>query len=155
MSQNIVSLNLTADQLAAVDAALTELETQLSGLIALPPAQKRGLRKMGERSEAFCRQALHVLEQNPQLVPANVLAADAIGDLAAIDTLRPRMLRLGRLSERASDTNIALGSDVMTTALQVYGQLKLTGSGEGLEAVRRDLGTRFVRGPKVAPLKAA
>ena len=155
MSQNIVSLNLTADQLAAVDAALTELETQLSGLIALPPAQKRGLRKMGERSEAFCRQALHVLEQNPQLVPANVLAADAIGDLAAIDTLRPRMLRLGRLSERASDTNIALGSDVMTTALQVYGQLKLTGSGEGLKAVRRDLGTRFVRGPKVAPLKAA
>ena len=92
MSQNIVSLNLTADQLAAVDAALTELETQLSGLIALPPAQKRGLRKMGERSEAFCRQALHVLEQNPQLVPANVLAADAIGDLAAIDTLRPRMM---------------------------------------------------------------
>jgi len=50
MSQNIVSLNLTAEQLSAVDAALTELETQLSGLIALAPAQKRGLRKMGERS---------------------------------------------------------------------------------------------------------
>jgi len=155
MSQNIVTLNLTDAQLSAVDAALTELETQLSGLIALPVGQKRGLRKMGERSEAFCRQALTVLGQNPQLVPANVLAADAIGDLAAIDKLRPRMLRLGRLSERASDTTIALGSDVMTTALQVYAQIKLSGSGEGLAAARRDLGTRFVRGPKVAPLKAA
>lgn len=155
MSQNLVTLNLTDAQLAAVDAALTELETQLVGLIALPPGQKRGLRKMGERSEAFCRQALTVLEQNPQLVPANVLAADAIGDLAAIDKLRPRMLRLGRLSERASDTTIALGSDVMTTALQVYGQIKLTGSGEGLAAARRDLGTRFPRGPRQVPPKAA
>jgi hypothetical protein len=84
-----------------------------------------------------------------------VLAADAIGDLAAIDKLRPRMLRLSRLSERASDTDIALGSDVMTTALQVYGLLKLTGAGEGLEAMRRDLGTRFERGPRMAPPKAA
>jgi len=155
MTQNIATLNLTDAQLAAVDAALTELETQLSGLIALPPVQKRGLRKMGEKSEAFCRQALRVLEQNPQLVPPNVLAADAIGDLAAIDKLRPRMTRLSRLSERASDTDIALGSDVMTTALQVYGLLKLTGAGEGLEAMRRDLGTRFERGPKMAPPKAA
>ena len=155
MAQNIVSLNLTTDQLSAVDAALTALETQLSGLIALPVEQKRSLKKMGEKSEAFCRQALRVLEQNPQLVPANVLAAGAIDDLAAIDMLRPRMLRLERLSERASDTNIALGSDVMTTALQVYAQIKLTGSGEGLEAVRRDLGTRFGRGPKMAQPKAA
>jgi len=155
MTQNIATLNLTDAQLAAVDAALTELETQLAGLIALPPTQKRGLRKMGEKSEAFCRQALRVLEQNPQLVPPNVLAADAIGDLAAIDKLRPRMTRLSRLSERASDTDIALGSDVMTTALQVYGLLKLTGAGEGLEAMRRDLGTRFERGPKMAPPKAA
>ena len=155
MTQNIATLNLTDAQLTAVDAALTELETQLAGLIALPQAQKRGLRKMGEKSEAFCRKALRVLEQNPQLVPANVLAADAIGDLAAIDKLRPRMVRLARLSERASDTDIALGSDVMTTALQVYGQLKLTGAGEGLEAARRDLGARFGRGPKMAPPKAA
>ena len=155
MTQNIATLNLTDAQLAAVDAALMELETQLAGLIALPPTQKRGLRKMGEKSEAFCRQALRVLEQNPQLVPPNVLAADAIGDLAAIDKLRPRMTRLSRLSERASDTDIALGSDVMTTALQVYGLLKLTGAGEGLEAMRRDLGTRFERGPKMAPPKAA
>lgn len=155
MTQNIATLNLTDAQLAAVDAALTELETQLAGLIALPATQKRGLRKMGEKSEAFCRQALRVLEQNPQLVPQNVLAADAIGDLAAIDKLRPRMLRLSRLSERASDTDIALGSDVMTTALQVYGLLKLTGAGEGLEAMRRDLGARFERGPKMAPPKAA
>jgi len=85
MSQNIVSLNLTDAQLTAVDAALTELETQLSGLIALPIEQKRSLKKMGEKSEAFCRQALRVLEHNPQMVPSNLALADAVADLATLD----------------------------------------------------------------------
>ncbi|MEO5626399.1 MAG: hypothetical protein ABIQ70_10370 [Dokdonella sp.] len=155
MTQNIISLNLTDAQLQAVDAALTELETQLSGLIALTLPQKRSLRKMGEKSEAFCRQALRVLEQNPQMAPPNVVAAGAIDDLVAIDRLRPRMVRLSRLSERASDTDIALGSDVMSTSLQVYGLLKLTGGSEGLESLRRDLGTRFARSAKPVEAKAA
>lgn len=155
MTQNIVSLNLTDAQLQAVDTALTELETQLSGLIALTLPQKRSLRKMGEKSESFCRQALLVLEQNPQLVPANVLAAGALDDLVALDRLRPRLARLTRLSERAGDTDVALGSDVMTTSLQVYAQLKLTARSEGMEAVRNDLRTRFLRSTKSVVDKAA
>ena len=59
------------------------------------------------------------------------------------------MLRLNRLSERAS------GSDVMTTDLQVYAQIKLTGGAKGLEMVRRDLGARFTRSPREALPEAA
>ncbi len=145
MTQNLVSLNLTEEQLTAVDAALAELEKQLAGLIALPAATKRQLRKMGPKSEAFCRQALRVLEQNPQIVPASVPLADAVADLAALEALRPRMVRLSRLSERASHTEIALGSDVMTVALQGYSLLKVTGRTEGLEPLRQEMGERFYR----------
>jgi hypothetical protein len=155
MTQNIVSLNLTDDQLQAVDAALTELETKLGGLIALSVPQKRSLRKMGEKSEAFCRQAMRLLAQNPELVPANVVAAGPVQDLATLDRLRPRLLRLTRLAERATDTDIALGSDVMVASLQVYGQLKLTGASEGLQSLRRDLGMRFARTSKPEEAKAA
>ena len=145
MTQNLVSLNLTDAQLTAVDAALTELEKQLGGLIALPVATKRSLKRMGRKSEAFCRQALRVLEQNPQIVPPNVSLADAIADLNALEQLRPRMVRLSRLSERASDTDIALGSDVMGMALKGYSLLKLNGRSEGLEPLRQELGLRFSR----------
>ena len=155
MSQNIISLNFTDTQLQAVDAALTELETQLSGLIALSQPQKKTLRKMGEKSEAFCRQALRVLEQNPQMVPPNIAGAGAVADLVALDQLRPRMVRLSRLSERASDTDTALGSDVMSASLQMYSLLKLTGGAEGLDALRRDLGTRFAKSPRQPEAKAA
>jgi hypothetical protein len=148
MTQNLVTLNLTDAQLTAVDAALTELETQLAGLIALSTPKKRSLKTMGQKSEAFCRQALRVLEQNPQMVPANVPLADAIADLNALEQLRPRMVRLSRLSERASDTDIALGSDVMAVALQGYRLLKMTGRSEGLEPLRQELGARFAKTPR-------
>jgi hypothetical protein len=155
MTQNLVTLNLTDAQLTAVDAALTELETQLGGLIALPASRKMSLKKMGNKSEAFCRQALRVLEQNPQIVPANVPLADAIADLNALEQLRPRMVRLSRLSERASDTGIALGSDVMAVALQGYSLLKLTGRTEGLEPLRQELGLRFTKASRRAAQPAS
>jgi len=146
-TQNLVTLNLTDKQLKAVDAALTELETQLADMIALPVATKRSLRKMGAKSEAFCRQALDVLEQNPQIVPPGVPVADAIADLNARTQLRPRMLRLAKISTRASDTDIALGSDVMSVALQCYGLLKVTGFAE-LNGLRQELGVRFAKSPR-------
>ncbi len=159
MTQNLVTLNLTDAQVTAVNAALTELETQLAGLISLSAPTKRSVRKMGQKSEAFCRQTLRVLEQNPQIVPPNVSLADAVADLNAIDALRPIMVRLSRLSDRASDTEIALGSDVMAMALRGYGLLKLTGRSEGLEPLRQQLGERFAKTPRqlqpvpVAPLQ--
>lgn len=107
MSQNLVSLTLTEAQLAAVDQALTDIEVQLGGLVALTVKQRRGVPKMGDKSEAFCRQTLSLLEQNPQLVPPSVSVADARADLLAFDQLRPRMLRLQRLSEKVTDTDCA------------------------------------------------
>jgi hypothetical protein len=150
MTQNIVSLNLTDVQLQAIDTAIAELETQFAGLIALTKPQKQALRKMGDKSEAFCRQAMRVLEQNPQLAPPNLVAAAPLQDLAALDALRPRMVRIARLSERAADTDLALGSDVMDASLKVYGLLKLTGRSEGLDGLRRELGNRFHRTGKPA-----
>lgn len=47
---------------------------------------------MGEKSESFCRQALLVLEQNPQRVPANVLAAGAQLDQRALGTTSPAIV---------------------------------------------------------------
>ncbi len=145
MKQNLVTLDLSETKLAALDATLTVLEKQLAGLVALAPGSKRRMQPMGERSEAFCRQALRVLSENPQLVPANVDVADAVRDLGMRDALRPRSIRLARLMSRLEDTDYALGTDVMTVATQGYGLLKLIGKTEGLDAVRKDLSSRFAK----------
>lgn len=58
MRQNLLSLQFSDQQPAAIDVALASLESALSGLIALTPDRRRAMTKMGPKSEAFCRQSL-------------------------------------------------------------------------------------------------
>ena len=100
MSQNLISLALTADQLTAIEGALATLEQNMSGLIALQPAQRRALIKMGDKSEVFCRQTLKLLQQNPQVVPPSLSVDEAQVDLAAYDQIST--FSLGRDPERVA-----------------------------------------------------
>lgn len=145
MSQNLVDIDLTADAITAIDNALASLETGLANLIALTPDQRQQLVKMGDKSEAFCRQAGHVFAENPGILPGSFDLAGYQRDLAALDTLRPRLLRLAKLYQRAQDTEMALGSDLMVNALQGYAFLKVAGKGQGLDDARKMLSARFVR----------
>lgn len=145
MSQNLISLAFTDQQLTAVDDALATIESNFADLMALLPAQRRGLNKMGDKSEAFCRQALTVLGQNPQVVPPSLGLADAQADVVALDQLRPRLHRLKRLLERAEDSEMALGSDIMNVALEGYGLLKVSGKNQGLDGLRKELSVRFAK----------
>ena len=67
---------------------------------------------------------------------------------------RRRWLRR-RLSEKVTDTGTALGSDVMSTALEGYALLKVIGKRQGLTALRDSLGTRFVKRSRATEEKAA
>jgi hypothetical protein len=155
MTQNLVSLTLTDAQLEAVDQALAALENQLVELVALTPAQRRAMPKMGEKSEAFCRQTISLLEHNPQVVPPSLSVPEAAADLSALDRLRPRAQRLTRLAERVIDTQTALGSDVMSASLKGYALLKVVGQAQGLEGLREGLGARFAKRSRGAKEKAA
>jgi hypothetical protein len=145
MSQNIGSLVLADEQINAAMDALTALEGALAGLISLDAEERRRLTKMGQKSEVFCRQAISVLAQNPQIVPPSLQLADAQADLLALDRLRPVLDRLQKLAERGSDTEIALGSDVMDVALEGYGLLKVSGKNQGLDGLRKELGSRWAK----------
>ena len=143
MSQNIISLVLTDAQIKASMDALTALEGALTGLISLDAEERRRLTKMGQKSEVFCRQAISVLVQNPQIVPPSLHLADAQADLLALDRLRPVLDRLQKIAERGSDTEIALGSDLMDVALEGYGLLKVSGKNQGLDGLRKELSSRW------------
>ena len=148
MAQNLVDLDFTADTLAAIDAAITALEAGFAGLLALTPDQRQGLTKMGDKSEAFCRQAGHVFGDNPGVLPGNFDLAGYQRDLATLDALRPRLVRMGKLHQRGADTEMAIGSDLMTNALEGYAVFKVAGKGQGLDDARKALAARFARGPR-------
>lgn len=157
MSQNLISLSYSAEQIAAIEQTLTTLEAQLSGLVALDADERKRLARMGGKSQEFCRETLVVLRNNPQIVPPSMSLAEAQADLVALDTLRPIVHRLQQLAERAQDTDVALGSDVMDFALDGYALLKVAGRSQGLEALRKALSSRFARAARTptAPMPVA
>jgi hypothetical protein len=60
-------------------------------------------------------------------------------------------MRLSRLLERGFDTEFGLGSDAMAVAMRGYGLLKLVGASEGLEPIRKELGSRFSKTRRAPP----
>ena len=73
---------------------------------------------MGEKSEIFCRQTLMLLGQN---------------------TVQPR----AAVDDRADDTKMALGRDLLSTALEGYAIAKAFGKDAGLDALKEAMATRF------------
>lgn len=149
MAQSLISFQISTADLAAMDAALKSLEDKLVGLIDLSAEQRSGVVKMGDKSEALCRKAVEVLTNNPGVLPGNFSLAEMRRDLTAFDTLRPRLNRLEKIYERMRDSQLALGSDLMSASLEGYAFLKIAGKGEGLDMARKALSARFSKnGPK-------
>jgi hypothetical protein len=150
MTQNPITLTYTPDQITAIDQTLSQLENQLQGLVSLSIGARRTASKMGPKSEAFCRQTVNALRLYPQIVPPSIRVDEAHSCLDTLDQLRPLFQRLHRLSDRSTDTALALGSEAMVAALQGYGVMKSVGRSQGLDALRRELGVqRFTKGGRL------
>ena len=143
--QNLIALSLTDQDLADFDAALATLRRLMAPMIALKPEDRRELNKMGPKSKAFCGQVLALLANNPGIVPPNLGLGEAVADQKALAQLRPRFALLHQLAEKADDTEMALGSDIMTTALEGYRLLNVSGKGEALKNARKELSARWAK----------
>lgn len=145
MTQNLIDLSFTEEQLRAIDGAIATLEANFTGLIALSAAQRLSLQKMGAAGEPFCRSTVSLLGQNPQIVPPSLAVGDAQADLLTLDQLRPRAIRLRTLVGRVEDSEMALGSDVFAVARVGYKLLGAVGGSQGLKGARRELEPRYHR----------
>lgn len=148
MGQNLASVHFTAAQWAELDDAIGVVERLWEPMLVVLAGSRRRVAKMGDGSEPFCRGTYRVMCDNPRIVPFDVDLDEWERDFASHDALAQRRMRIDRLAEKLTDTDIALGSDIMTTALRSYAQIKLSGQAAGLEGLRRDLGRRFEKGSR-------
>ena len=148
MTQDLVSLQFAPADLDAIDSALAVLEAKLDALITLTAEERRKAIKMGDKSEVFCRQTELVLRQNPDIVPSSFDLTGLQQDFAALDALRPRLQRLRALTDMADDTEVALGSDIISAALDGYALAKVSGKGAALDTLKNAMQTRLSRKPR-------
>jgi hypothetical protein len=154
--QNYVQVHYSDEQWAAVDAAIEALVAALDpALVALSTDDRKRVVKMGDGSQAFCRQALDVMTENAGLMPRDLDLDEMRRDLASHDALNTRLVRLTKLMEKMHHTDMALGSDAMVAALEGYAFLKAAGKAEGVDELKQLLGKRFegqgVRAPVPVP----
>jgi len=142
-----IAVRFTEEDLAAIDAAFTQLEQRFTRLIALDTKERRRLYKMGNKTEKFCREALTVLDKNRQLASPAMDLNGALTALRTIDELRPRTKQILRLAERMRDTELALGAEVASTARQGYNAMSEHGDRHGLTGLRQTLAVRYKRRP--------
>ncbi len=151
MGQNLANVHFDTTQWGALDESIGSMEQTWQPMLVTLEIDRRRLIKMGRGSEAFCRAAYRVMRENQHLMPSDINLDEMARDLASHDELAARRTRIDRLLEKLTDTDIALGSDVMACALRGYAQLKLSGKAAGLDSLRRDLGKQFEKAPRRKP----
>ena len=151
MSQNIVSISLSNDDLAAIRSMLAGLEEKLKVMVELTADQRVSLLRMGARSESFVRHTLDTLEQDPDILPRSFDLEEMQRDLKALDDLRPIFSRLRQLGGRAADTERALGSDLYSAALAAYRFAKAADGSAVADALREHGAERFAAAGKRSP----
>ena len=142
MPQNLVSLDISADEIAAMDQAIATLEALTKPFITLSTDDKNSLFKMGDKSVAFCQQTALVLAQNKDALPPSFDYSEMEDDLAAYAALQSRVLRIREVLAKLDDTQMALGSDVMVAASEGYALMKLFGKAEGLSELQQAMRVR-------------
>lgn len=138
----------TPQDLDEIDQALDQLEAVLARLISLTGRDRQRLYKMGDKTEAFCRQALTVLDRNRRAFPETLPLDTAIAQLATIDQMRPRTKRVLQLAERMRDSELELGAGVARVARKGYSAIRDFGDNQGLENLYLALSRRFNRRPR-------
>lgn len=148
-----LSLTLSPRRLRVIDESLDVVESQLERLLTageeidtdddeLPerpsqrpfePMQETRLSADGER---FCRETLMRLASNPQLDAEDMGIANAGEMLRALDQLRPRLVRLQRLGDRASHAHSMLSENLLIAATLGYAMLQTADLHDGLESLR-------------------
>jgi hypothetical protein len=132
---------------------LTQAQTKLNEIIAmlapymlaLTPAERQTLPKMGEKTLAFVEKALDFARQNPGLLPPfldmDAFAVD-FGDAHSLWTL---LNTLRQLLEMVDDTEMIAGSEAYQAALLFYKAVKMAAEMDipGAKAIYEELSKRF------------
>ncbi|GJH40461.1 hypothetical protein RCZ04_10110 [Capnocytophaga sp. HP1101] len=121
---NLINATLSETEREAVKTKLSEIESTLKFLIALPAGQKRGGASMGQKSVEFVNLALRGANHFPQYLLQSFNKTEFENDVQLIAQLWDIRVLVASLLEKLDDTIYAASTDAMQTANEVYTYLK-------------------------------
>ena len=143
--ENKVSITITADAVAKINAAIATINSNLPLLINLTAEERQALPKMGDKTLAFVTKSLEYAKQNPSLVPTFMTVAEFEKDVNAVTQLNNILRPLQQLTEKLEDTTLEAGSEAYSAALVFYTAVKGAAKAgvPGIKNISDDLQARF------------
>lgn len=145
---NLVSIQIPAEDQEAIRAALATLEEKLQPfLIALTKAERKGLPKMRDKTIPFVEKAIEYAESNPGFVPGFLNVTEMRTDYQAVILLTEYFRSIEKLYQTLNDTILLSGSEAYKGALHFYKTVKQAAKAgiPGAQPINDDLKQRFDR----------
>jgi hypothetical protein len=141
--QNLSAVVSDADKQAVKDAIIT-IQQKLPFLVNLTPAERKSLFKTGPNSLSFVQNALQAAQNNPTILPGAFDVTEFGSDVTLFAVLTELGTMVDQLASEIDDTRLAVGSEAMNEASQVYNYVKTAAkTTPGLKPVADQLGERF------------
>ena len=150
--QNLISATLTSAVATDVLQKVNDSKAALPFLINLSNEQRKKFRKMGPKSVDYVSDTQVGANQFPSSMPADFQMAEFEKDAVLVKQLFPILVASQSLTEALNDTILALGSDCMKEADEVYSYLKLAAKTDAnAKALVEQIGRRFKGQGKAKP----
>jgi len=146
MKDNKHSQAIPENILAQAQAKIVEAANLLQPyLLALTPAERHELPKMGPKTLNFVEKSHEYAHENPTLVPPYLQMEAFDVDFADAHGLWTLNNRITQLEDGISDTQMTAGSEAYQAALVFYNSVKVAASSgiPGAKAVYEELKRRF------------
>jgi len=123
-TQNLVSASLTVETRVDVLDKLTAIKKSLGFLLTLKTDQKQSLFKVGNGYTPFVEKAYNVVNAHPDILPGFFDAQEFKKDYQLSKDLTTIVDQIRQLADSLNDTLMAVNSDAITEALEVYSAVK-------------------------------
>ncbi len=145
LTNNRVSITVTAAQMTAVKTALQTISTNLPFLLGLTIEERIALPTIDVNNKAFTEDAINAGVNNASLVPNYVALTNMQNDITLYSQLDEIKGLVKQLLEKIEDTQLLAGSEAYISALALY---RIFGAAAdagvaGADAIVAQLRTRF------------
>ncbi|MDP3149132.1 MAG: hypothetical protein Q8N83_08380 [Ignavibacteria bacterium] len=152
MEQNLISAVITAEALAAVNAAMETIKQNLPFLVTFTDDQKKSIHKLGNTYKPFADDAAETVTLYPQIMSGTFDKEEYLRDYQLFKNLSEIDGKLASLYSAVEDTLMAAGSDTLSSSLQVYNAVQQNKKKiPGLDTVAEKMQVFFEKKKSVVP----
>ncbi len=154
MATNLISAVLSDADKDAAKAGIATAKSKMPFLISLSEDQKKGKRRMGQKSVEYVKLNLRGAQNFGKYIPTATVDGDEFGkDVTLISQLWDVRVVMASLLEEIDDTIAAASIDCMKTADNVYDYLKKAAKSDAaVKALIEEIAKRYEKqSRKAAP----